>query len=156
MTYIISPFQNWGVFSEEMERSRMWREIDTGNAFLDDFSRDWMRENEESPSYEHVVLGYPSENNVYFNRFVVEEKEEYTAVEVGFTNDFEDIAVYVNDILIYEESNHVSNNRNYFRILYSGDVLHTGSNVIMIVIDAKQHLNNAYLYGYPATPSQRK
>ena len=138
-----------------MGHSKLWKSLDTGDLLFDDFSRDWIRENEDSPTYEHELLGRVSENNVYLNRFVIDEEEEYSAVEIGFTNDFESIAVYVNDILIYEESNHVNNNRNYFRILYSGSVLHVGSNVIVIIIDYHPHLNNAYVYGYPATPSQR-
>ena len=138
-----------------MPLSQLWRTIDLGNIMFDDYQRDWIREDENSPSYDHKLLGEISTNSVYINRFILDSDEVYAAVEIGITNDFESIFIYLNNILLFEEDNHISNNRNYFRLLYSGSVLQTGSNVIAIMIDNQPHLNNVYVYGYPATPKER-
>ena len=156
MTYIVSPYQTWGVLPNTMPIDQLWKLIDTSEVMFDDFQRDWIREDENSPTYEHSLLGEVSPNNIYINRFILDSDEVYSAVEIGITYDFDSISVYLNNVLIYEEENHVSNNRNYFRILYSGSVLQKGSNVIAIMIDNQPHLNNVYIYGYPATPPERR
>ena len=145
MTYIVSPYQTLGVLPNTMPIDQLWKLIDTSEVMFDDFQRDWIREDENSPTYEHSLLGEVSPNNIYINRFILDSDEVYSAVEIGITNDFDSISVYLNNVLIYEEENHVSNNRNYFRILYSGSVLQKGSNVIAIMIDNQPHLNNVYI-----------
>ena len=85
-----------------MPIDQLWKLIETSEVMFDDFQRDWIREDENSPTYEHSLLGEVSPNNIYINRFILDSDEVYSAVEIGITNDFDSISVYLNNVLIYE------------------------------------------------------
>ena len=155
VTYLVSPYQTWGVFPNDMPLSQLWLTVDKGTTMFDAFDYDWIKEDENDPAYQHELLGELSTNNVYINRFLLREDELFSAVEIGITNDFDSLSIYMNNILIYEEDHHVSNQKNYFRVLASGSILHKGSNVVIVLIDNMSHLNNVYVYGYAASLSQR-
>ena len=75
MTYIVSPYQTWGVLPNTMPIDQLWKLIDTSEVMFDDFQRDWIREDENSPTYEHSLLGEVSPNNIYINRFILDSDE---------------------------------------------------------------------------------
>lgn len=154
MTYILSPEQNWAVLPEKDSLTSVWLSLDTSSLFIADPSEDWLREDENSPNYDHHLLGDLSPNNLYLNRFFLDDDEAYAGLEIGVTNDFTSLSLFINNVLLFSTDSHLSNHRNYFRILVPGDVLHRGSNVILLRIDPHPHLNNVYLYGYPSSPSQ--
>lgn len=154
MTYIISPEQNWAVLPEDKSLVSIWRSLDTGALLIADPDEDWLRKDENAPDYEHILLGELSPNNLYLNRFFLDDDEAYAGLEIGITNDFHSLSLFINNVLLFSTASHQTNHRNYFRILVPGDVLHRGSNVILLRIDPQPHLNNVYLYGYPSTPSQ--
>lgn len=128
MTYIISPYQVWGVLESESLGS-LWNQLMETNYVLATFDEDYLKEDENADSYEHKVLGDPSSHNYYVNRFHLKYGEYYAGLELGITNDFESVSVYINQILVYRyillstiipsEKNHQDNHRNYYK--YSRD-----------------------------------
>ena len=117
---------------------------------LDPFDRDWLREDENAPDYDHYITGELTTDNLYYNRFVLGSEDTFAAVEIGVTNDFVDVMIYLNGIEVYSETDHQSNGRNYYRVLVNGMYLREGVNVVMVIIDNAEHMNNVYLYGYPS------
>lgn len=151
---MIAPEQNWAVLPEKDSLTSIWRSLDTGSLLIADPNEDWLREDENAPDYDHRLLGTLSPHNLYLNRFFLDADEVYAGLEVGITNDFHSLSLFLNNVLLFSTASHLSNHRNYFRILLPGDVLRPGSNVLLLRIDPQPHLNNVYVYGYPASPSQ--
>lgn len=86
-----------------------------GNWLLDAFDEDYIREDENSATYSHYLTGEPSTSNVYYNRFYLEDTASFSAVEIGVTNDFNEVSIYLNGMKVFEEKHHRSNGKNYFR-----------------------------------------
>lgn len=101
MTYIVSPYQTWGVFSVS-SADGLWKEIGQSTAFFDSFDRIYIREDENRPEYLHEVIGEPSTSNFYVNRFYIPEGTRFAALELGMTNDFVSVRIFINNILIFE------------------------------------------------------
>lgn len=115
VTYLISPYQVWGVTSRITSVTDFYIGLMDVNWFLDPFDQDWIREDENAPSYNHYLTGEPSIENIYYNRFTLAEDASFSAVEIGITNDFSEVSLYLNGIRVFSEENHQSNGKNYFR-----------------------------------------
>lgn len=115
VTYLISPLQEWGVVAQSMSAEEFWLGISNLDLMLDPFDRDWLREDENAPDYDHYITGELTTDNLYYNRFVLGSEDTFAAVEIGVTNDFVDVMIYLNGIEVYSETDHQSNGRNYYR-----------------------------------------
>lgn len=100
MTYIVSPYQTWGVFQAANE-TELWEDVGESSVFFDPFDRDWLKEDENRSAYLHEVTGDPSSSNYYINRFYIVPDRQYAAIELGMTNDFESVNVYINNVLVF-------------------------------------------------------
>ena len=83
MTYIVSPYQTWGVFSVTSSEG-LWKEIGQSAVFFDE------------------VTGEPSTSNFFVNRFYIPEGNRFAALELGMTNDFVSVRVSINNIAVFE------------------------------------------------------
>lgn len=101
VTYIVSPYQTWGVFSVTSSEG-LWKEIGQSTVFFDSFDRDFIREDENRPEYIHEVTGEPSTSNFFVNRFYIPEGNRFAALELGMTNDFVSVRVSINNIAVFE------------------------------------------------------
>lgn len=115
VTYLISPYQIWGVVGKIPSVEDLYTSLTNLNFLLDPFDQEWIREDENAPGYNHYLTGEPSIENTYYNRFVLDEHASFSAVEIGMTNDFSEVSLYLNGILVFSETNHQSNGKNYFR-----------------------------------------
>ena len=101
MTYIVSPYQTWGVFSVTSSEG-LWKEIGQSAVFFDSFDRDFIREDVNRPESIHEVTGEPSTSNFFVNRFYIPEGNRFAALELGMTNDFVSVRVSINNIAVFE------------------------------------------------------
>lgn len=65
------------------------------------FDKDYLKEDENASSYHHKIEGEISQHNYYINRFFLDLKEYYAGLELGMTNDFESVDIFINNVLVY-------------------------------------------------------
>ena len=66
------------------------------------FEKDYLKEDENSPEYHHKLTGEKSIHNYYVNYFTLSSSEIYGGVEIGITNDYSSVNIYINNILVYK------------------------------------------------------
>lgn len=103
VTYIISPSQNWGVL-ESSSYKTIWKDLSMTNMMLTNFDTDYLKEDENDEDYELKIEGQVSDHNFYVNRFFIDTTEYYAGLEVGMTNDFQSVSIYINNVLVYKYS----------------------------------------------------
>lgn len=101
VTYILSPYQNWGVLKAP-SREALLNDLREYNYEFASFDKDYLKEDENRPDYDHRVLGIPTNHNFYVNYFSLDNKELFSGLEIGITNDFLSVNIYINNILVFK------------------------------------------------------